>query len=196
MGTSATQATILDLDRYVAEVERSQSAKTHLWALAYYFDFAQLPELAAAARERRRERVRPARVLLRDLVGVDPDVIKKLAAAQISTAEALLAATANARLLAELGDRCGISSAVLHDLRLLCEFTAIRGVKGIRARLYREAVGSVAKLATMSPRELIAATERYIASASFEGVPPTPKEAAFTVESAAGVIKDAHGSPQ
>jgi hypothetical protein len=195
LGTSAAQATPLDVDRYIEEVERRESAKTHLWALAYYFDYLQRPEVAAVARERRRERIRSPQTPLRELVDVEPALLTSLATAQIRTAEALLAATATAPLLEELADRCEISPAALNDLRLLCEFTAIRGVKGTRARLYRNAVGSVAELATMSPDELIAAAEQWIASTDFAGTPPTPKEAAFTIAAAKKLAHAAHGSP-
>jgi hypothetical protein len=61
----------------------------------------------------------------------------------------------------------------------------VTGVKGIRARLYHDAgLDTLDKIAMLDADELRDICTRFVKATSFPGIPPTPKEAAFTVSSA------------
>ena len=75
LGRPLADATTSDLDRFVAEQDPPTLAKTHLWALAYYFDFVEIEELAEQSRRLRASLVRPRPLSLSTLVGVDPAVV-------------------------------------------------------------------------------------------------------------------------
>lgn len=67
----------------------------------------------------------------------------------------------------------------------MSDLARIFGLKGVRARLYHDAgVDTVDKMSRTYPDELIRITTEFVKRTGFEEIPPTPKEAQFTVRAA------------
>lgn len=122
---------------------------------------------------------------LRDLRGIEPAVIERLAAHGIKTAPQMLAAGRTGALRSALARQTGIAEEVLLELAKLSDLARLPGVKGIRARLYYDAgVDSVAKLAAWEPEALLKMTAAFVERTGFAGIPPLPKEVSSTVANA------------
>ena len=108
--------------------------------------------------------------------------MEKLAAIGIANTSDLITATRAGA--AQVATRAGLDLPLVDDVTQLSRFCLITGIGPIRSRLYRDAVGSVEQLAGFTADELITVTTRHIAETGFSGIPPTPKEARFTVDQA------------
>ncbi len=184
-------ATSRQLQEFVGHIERTGSPKSHLWALAYFFDFVGHRELAAQARLLRSQRMAPKRIALAEFIGVPSELVAALAAEGINNTDQLLALASSPQALRNLLGHAGIAPDGLEDAVAMARFTQIRGVAAIRARLYRDCVGTVERLAGLQPDQLIAACEQYLARAKVDWIPPTPQEAEFTVEQAQRLAREA-----
>lgn len=176
-----------DLTAFVESVEQApkNSAKTHLWALTYYYDYTGRTELLNAARQLRRQRIERVPFALGKFRGVNPVYVEKLAAARISNVSQMLKAGRTTRDRQELSQRTGIPlDAILESVKL-SDLTRLGAVKSIRARLYYDAgVDTVAKMAQWDPGELQAMLIEFIERTGFDGIAPLPKEAESTVAAA------------
>jgi hypothetical protein len=176
-----------DLESFVAmvEAEPNESAKLHLWGIAYYYDFLDDPIMVHVAAAMRRERVEQTPFKLRQFRGIDLDDTDRLAAAGIRTAAKLLAAAGTRADRAALAHRADVSPDALDELVRLSDLARIGGLKAIRARLYFDAgVRSIAELATWDPTELLDLLRRYVADTGFDGIAPLPGEVRHAVETA------------
>jgi hypothetical protein len=186
-GRSLDEAGGDDLEAFVDWIEREPkaSAKTHLWAITYYYDFAsdeEMRQLAAVLRGQRMERKPFA---LRDFRGVDPEHVERLAAAGVSNAEQMLQAGRTPDDRQALAGRAGIPLEAVLELVKLSDLARIPGVKGIRARLYVDAgVDTVEKMAGWEADALREMIVDFVERTGFDGVATLPKEAAFTVATA------------
>jgi hypothetical protein len=186
-GQSLDGAGYEDLVRFVAWIEREPqaSAKTHLWAIRYYYDYtgdAEMRNLAGALREERIERT-PF-----DLGGfrsVDPDQVERLAASGIRNVKQMLKAGATADDREALAAETGVPLNAILEFVKLSDLARIPGIKGIRARLYHDAgVDSVERLAQWDPELLRAMLVEFVERTGFDGIAPLPKEVAFSVAAA------------
>jgi len=110
-GSKALQdANMQDLDDFVDRIESEPkaSAKTHLWALRYYFDFTNNDDLHYLAGALREERIQRTAFLLKDFRGVDPDNIEKLAAVGIKSADQMLKKGRTPQNRKELSEKTGV----------------------------------------------------------------------------------------
>jgi len=84
-----------------------------------------------------------------------------------------------------LSQELGIPLDVVVELVKMSDLARIFGLKAIRARLYHNAgADTVEKMSLTNPEALIRATSDYIRRSNFNGIPPTPKEAEFTIKEA------------
>ena len=186
-GVSLNKASLKDLEAFVAWIEREpkSSAKTHLWALGYYFEFTDnegLRHLAGALREQRILR-KPFR--LRDFRGVDAKTAETLAEIGIRDVQQMLDAGSTRQSRTSLAAKTGIPEDVILELVKLSDLARIPGVKGIRARLYHDAgVDTVEKMAQWKPEALRKAMIEFVARTGFDGVPTLLEEARYTVAKA------------
>jgi len=167
------------------EEEKKGSAKTPLWALRYYFRFTGLPDLANLAGTLRESLIRRAPFKLRDFRGVDQRLIEKLSTAGIDDVAQMrdVGRTAGTRIA--LAERTGIPAEAILELVKLSDLARVAGLKSIRARLYYDAgVDTLDKLSSWDSEGLRARLTEYVEAAGFEGIPPTPKEAAGAVAQA------------
>ncbi|MGD9147433.1 MAG: DUF4332 domain-containing protein [Anaerolineae bacterium] len=173
-----------DLEAFVAwiEGELKASAKTHLWALGYWFEFNQDQELRQLAGLLREQRIRRNPFPLKDFRGVDAEHAARLEATGIRNVQQMIEAGRTQAGRQKLADETGIPLAAIVELVKLSDLAHIPGIKGIRARLYHDAgVDTVEKMAGWDPEELRAMLLEFVERTGFEGIAPLPAEATFSV---------------
>lgn len=176
-----------DLEDFVASIEAQPkaSAKLHLWALIYYFDFDSNLALRDRARQMRSDRIKRKPFKLVDFRGVDQAYAALLAAAGIEDIEQMREAGRTAQDRLALSERTGVPAESILEFTKLSDLSRIGGVKSIRARLYFDAgVDSVEKLASWEPEELRSMLIEFVERTGFDGIAPTPKEARNAVNEA------------
>jgi hypothetical protein len=173
-----------DLEAFVAWAERKPraSAKTHLWALGYCFEFIGNEELRELAGLLREQRIKRTPFALKDFRGVDPGHADLLAAAGIRNVEQMLQAGRTPSARQRLADETGVPLETIIELVKLSDLARIPGIKSIRARLYHDAgVDTVEKMAGWDPEKLRTMLLEFVERTSFDGIAPLPAEAAFSV---------------
>jgi hypothetical protein len=181
------EATAEDVDAYVEWVESvpKASAKTHLWALRYYFEFVSNAEMRDRAGQLRQARIKRRPFVLAQFHGVDYAYVEKLAEAGIVDVQQMLEFGRTASDRRALAERTGIPGDAVEEFVRLSDLARLGGVKSIRARLYYDAgVDSVEKMATWDPEELRAMLIVFVERTGFAGIAPLPREARNAVETA------------
>ncbi|MBU7010332.1 MAG: DUF4332 domain-containing protein [Theionarchaea archaeon] len=175
-----------DLEAFVEEVEKDKkSAKTHLWAIRYYYQYTANEGLAALTGALREQRITRKPFLLKDFRGVNTEQAEKLAAVGIRNVNQMLKKGKTEKDRQTLSQRSGIPQEGILELVKLSDLARIPGVKSIRARLYYDAgVDTVEKLAEWDPEELRRMLIEFVEKTGFEGIAPLPAEALFTVKTA------------
>jgi predicted RecB family nuclease len=183
---SIEETTDEDLEEFViwSKVE-DKNTNTCLWAIAHYFTFLSIEELAKKASQLRKSEIKRQPLSLKEIRGLLVGDIDKLAKVGIGNVKELLEATKTPKLRSELSTSSRVPADTLLELVKLADLCRIPGVKGIRARLYFDAgVDTLEKLAQWDPLELREMLLDYVAATNFDGVAPWLKEAKFTVETA------------
>ena len=173
-----------DLEAYAAWVEREpkKSAKGHLHALHYYYEYTTNENLARLAGLLRQERIERAPFPLREFRGVQPEHVEKLEAIGIRNVDQMLVAGRTQANREALARQAGIPEAAVLELVKLSDLARIPGVKGIRARLYYDiGVDSVEQMAGWEPEALRLRAADFVQRTGFEGIAPLPAEVRFTV---------------
>jgi len=173
-----------DLEAYVAWLEREpkKSAKGHLHALHYYFEYTANEDMARLAGLLRQERIERNPFPLREFRGVQPEHVEKLEEIGVRNATQMLAAGRTPAAREALAKRVGIPEAAVLELVKLSDLARLPGVKGIRARLYYDAgVDTVEQMACWEPEALRLMAADFVQRTGFEGIAPLPAEVRFTV---------------
>ena len=186
-GRPIEEAANTDIEAYVEWVEREPpaSAKTPLWALRYYFLYASMDDQRALASQLRQERIKRTPFPLKNFVDVDPEQVERLANIGIRSADDILEAGRTPEGRRHLSEESGIPPEAVLEFVKLSDLTRIKGIKGIRARLYHDAgIDTLEKMAGWDPEEMRAMLAEWVERTGFRGIAPLPKEARFSVESA------------
>ena len=185
-GSSLEDAGPAELESFVAHFEASgDDARLYLWAIAYWYEFAEEPFLAHLAGELRRVRVEESPFRIRKFRGVDALEATHLEQVGAGTVPTLLDAAATPAQRFALSDHTGVPLESIEDFVRLSDLARLSGVKGVRARLYVDAgVHSIPDLAAREPEELCAHLRRWVEESGFEGLAPFPAEVAHSVEAA------------
>jgi hypothetical protein len=186
-GVAIEDAGAEDLKAFVAWIEQEPktSAKTHLWALGYYFEHTDHEDMRRLAGLLREQRIVRKPFLLRDFRGVEPETAAKLDAFGIRNVKQMLDAGRTKQGRASLSVEAGVPEEIILELVKLSDLARIPGVKGIRARLYHDAgVDTMEKMAQWEPEALREAMIEFVDRTNFDGIAPLPAEAAFTVAKA------------
>ena len=180
-GREPTTEYIVD---YVTEIEATPkgSAKTELWALAYFFEFTDDLELKELCRALRQDRIDRKPFALRGFRGIEPEAVDRLATVGISNIEDMLAAGHTPADRDSLATRADLPVETVIELVKLSDLARIPGMKGIRSRLYHDAgVDTVGALAGWDPVELHEHLTRFCTETGFDGVTPLPKEIEYSI---------------
>lgn len=183
-GKDLQEAGAEDLEAFVAWIEEAPgaSAKTHLWALRYYFEYVSDEAMRSLAGALREERIERTPFALEKFQGVDPECVNRLKAAGVKNVSQMLKAGQAPRDRQALAEETGVPIDAILEFVKLSDLARVPGIKGSRARLYHDAgVDTVEKLAEWEPEELRATLADFIKETGFEGIAPLPKEVAFSV---------------
>jgi hypothetical protein len=186
-GKSIDEASESDLESYVDWVETAPkaSAKMHLWALSYYFDYIANTSLRKRASELRHQRIKRQPFKLEQFRGVNSEYAMRLAAVGIKDVAQTLQAGRTRVGRQKLSAKSDVPLEAILEFVQLSDLARIGGLKEIRARLYYDAgVDTIDKLATWDPEELRSHLIEFVQTTGFEGIAPTPKEARNAVKAA------------
>ena len=194
-GADLDSATTHNLEAFVEQIEQDpkSSAKLHLWAMRYYYEYSGNEALSHLAGVLREERIQRKPFALKDFRGVNPEYIKGLSAVGIKNVDEMLAQGATPEERQSLAQRTGIPLEGILELVKLSDLARIPGIKSVRARLYVDAgIDSIEKMAQMEPAALRTLVVDFIERTGFDGIPTLPKEARSAVKKARRLPKIVH----
>jgi hypothetical protein len=167
------------------EKESKTSAKTHLWALSYYYEYTSDETMRKLANELRAQRIKRKPFELKKFREVNPKHVNKLASIGIRNVKQMLEAGKTLVSRQNLSEKTGIPLEAILEFVKLSDLARIPGIKGIRARLYFDAgVDTIEKMAEWNPKELREMCIEFVERTGFNGIAPLPKEAEFSIKKA------------
>lgn len=190
--TQLDEATPEDLLEFIKSLDKESKTKSkgYLWAIRYYYNFTENPEMTNLARVLRDERIERKPFELKNFRDVNHVYVMTLAQNGIRDIDQMLAAGSTKEDRKVLAERTGIPQARILEFVKLSDLARIPGVKGIRARLYYDAgIDTPEKIAALEPEELRTQVVEYVSKSGFDGVPTLPAEAIYTVEKARALPK-------
>ena len=181
-----TQEDLLD---YAAscESEKEDSARIRIRGVALYFGYTGNSKMADIANGIRQAGISKHRSLfkLKDFLWVNQAHISKLKTVGITDIAQMIENGKTPDARKELARSTGMTAEDILELVKLADLARITGVKTIRARLYHDAgLDTLDKIALLDAAMLREICTRFVKATSFPGVPPTLREAAYTVTSA------------
>jgi hypothetical protein len=188
-----------ELVAFIEWVEQAPgaSAKTRLWAIRYYYDFASNEEMSRLAGELRQARIERKPFALRDFRGANPEHLARLAEVGIQNAKQMLEAGPSPGDRRRLSEQTGIPLPAVLELVKLSDLARIPGIAGIRARLYHDAgLDTLDKMAHWEAGDLRQHLTAFVERTGFEGIAPLPKEVSFCIEKARRLRRVVEYGPQ
>jgi hypothetical protein len=186
-GKTSKDSSEEDLDSFVSSDLGGKNVAKFMWTLQYYFSYIEHDTMLMYSRTVREEHTAKSRrpFKLQDFKDVNQESIRTLSAAGIETVDDMLQAGETKSKRKQLSEKTGIDSEEILELAKLSNLTRLGAVKAVRARLYHDSgFDTLEKIAQVTANELIRGTKEFIERTGFEGIPPTPKEAANTVKTA------------
>jgi len=175
---------VLDFVNFV-ESDPKNSAKLHLWAMIYYYQYAGNQELAQFASRLRQQRIQRSLFKLKDFRGVNQDYAAALDAVGISDVKQMLARGSTLDDREKLAGETGVQLKAILEFVKLSDLARVPGIKGIRGRLYYDAgVDTIEKMAAYDEDELLAVTRAFVERTGFDGIAPLPAEARHSIKTA------------
>lgn len=183
-GVRPDAASVEDLEAFIEYVEQDpkRSAKLHLWALRYYYQFVGNYDMERLCSFLRQQRITRKPFNLRDFRGVNLENTARLEEHGIRTTSQMLSAGKTPADRKSLSIQTGVPEDKILELVKLSDISRIPGIKGIRARLYYDAgADTVEKIAAFSHEDLLTATRSYVDRSGFDGIAPLPAEARHAI---------------
>ncbi|MHA2385660.1 MAG: DUF4332 domain-containing protein [Candidatus Thorarchaeota archaeon] len=186
-GKTAEDSSEMDLDLFVSSILDGKNVAKFMWTLQYYFTYIEhdgMLKYSGIVREEHTAKKRKP-FKLKNFKDVNHELVHALSAIGIETVDDMLKAGRTEPMRRELAEETGFDSEGILELSKLSNLTRLGAVKAVRARLYHDAgFDTLEKIASTTADELIEVTKEFIEKTGFEGIPPTPKEAANTVKTA------------
>jgi hypothetical protein len=176
-----------ELSAFVSRLEGAPgvSAKTHLWALRYFYAFSSDQEMSRLAAELRRSRITRKSLPLREFRGADREHLARLAEAGIQNASQMLEAGRSPEDRRQISTQTGLPPSAILELVKLSDLARIPGIAGIRARLYYDAgLDTLDEIARWEPDELLRHMTEFVNRTGFEGIAPLPREVSSCIKKA------------
>lgn len=182
------------LEDYVAwvESETRTSAKNHLWALRYYFDFIGAGGMKSLAGELRQERIKRTPFQLKKFRGVNQSYVRKLAELGIENVKQMVEAGNTPQQRKDLSEQAAVPPDAILELVTLSDLARLGAVRSVRARLYHDAGLTPEIIATWKPDDLRTMLVEWVEQNDFDGIPPLPKEIQHLVGAARRLPKIVH----
>jgi site-specific recombinase XerD len=187
LGKTPNETTEDDINLFISEHLKKEDVSKFMWTLQYYFSFLKNQSLLKHVKCVRVEYIKKKRqpFKIKKFRGVNQESIKKLSAIDIQTVDDMLKAGRTKSMRKELSDKTGVPLDEILELAKLSDLSRLGAVKTVRARLYHDSgFDLIDKIAKVTAEELISRTRDFIEKSDFDGIPPTPKEAQDTVNSA------------
>lgn len=190
VGSSLDSATENNLEEYAAKIADERMIRTAMHSLHYCFEFMGRHTMTMKANQLRSRYLKRPPFRLKDFIGVPSDAISKLNGAGLHNLSQMLEDGKTMEQRRDLSKKLEIPLNVIVEIVKMSDLARIFGLKAIRARLYHDSgVDTIEKMSSMNSEELIRLTSSYIKRSNFNGVPPTPKEAEFTIKEAKRIIQ-------
>ena len=174
-------ATASDLEDYLEERTLSTVALLDVHGLGRFFGHLGNGEIVEAIPRLRLLFTTPYK--LTGLLDVDAKHIAALERLGVRTNNQLLRRAPTAEARVQLAGEAGIPIDALEKISRLSDLTRMRGVRGIRAKLYYDmGIQAVKQMAQWTEDDLVQAANEYVERSDFEGIATLPKEARFTVD--------------
>lgn len=182
-------ATEKDLHNYAAACEAAKkgSSKIKFRGIALYFGFMNNKKMASLAAEIREAGTSKDRVAfkLKDFLWVNQTHVANLKSIGITNINQMIEIGRTPEARKKLSSKAGIAADDILELVKLSNLARLSAVKGVRARLYHDSGLDIwEKIALLDAEKLRDVCIRFIEKTGFPGIPPTLKEADYTVESA------------
>ena len=136
------------------------SANSYLWGIGRYYEFAQKEEMRKLASRMRKQKIAKKRskkkgFQIKDILGVNPDHVGKLAKLGIKDTHQLLEAGSTAKKRRNLSSKSGVSKDDILSLVKMADLIRIVDIKGVRVRLlFDSGIDTVDKIALCDPEGL------------------------------------------
>ncbi len=120
---------------------------------------------------------------LKDFLGVNHQHTQALRKEGVFTSEHMLKVGRTEEGRRKLAEKTGVPLSAVLELVKLADLSRIVGLKRKRARLYYDAgLDTLDKIAKPDPEKMQQMLAKFVERTGFDGAPPTPSEAAFTVK--------------
>lgn len=120
---------------------------------------------------------------LKDFLGVNRQHLQALRKEGVSTSDHMLKAGRTKAGREQLAEKTGVPVSAILELVKLADLSRIVGLKRKRARLYYDAgLDTLDKIARWDSEKMQRMFVEFVERAKFDGSPPTPGEADFTVK--------------
>ena len=188
-GLTLNEMTVSNLETFMSEYTDKKRIPKVLWSLSYYFSFIERQDLLRSTRHLRSQHIKKREsktsFRIKNFRGINPNHVVILASLGIKDANSMLKHGKTPQLRKELAEKSGLDVGVIEELVRLSDLSRIRGVKGIRARLYFDAgFDSCERISKSTQEEILIVTKKFVEDTEFEGIAPLPKEVAFTIKTA------------
>jgi hypothetical protein len=190
---SAKDADINDLRDFAEffEQKEKRSSRTALYALMHYYKATSNKRMAMYAQELREpKKAKKLPFSLKQMLGVEPQYVKKLANIGIKTANQMIEAGTTQSQRETLAQNTNIPYEVILELVKLSDLSRIGYVRTKFTRLfYNAGIQTPVELSKWDIKELRSHLKEYIEKSGWEGIVPFPSDLS-------NYINDARSLPQ
>ncbi len=182
------------LNKYINLIQSHPgiNIKNRLRAISLYFRLIGNSELAGLASRLREQRILKTRTstALKEFPGLNPEYLRALADFGIRNTEQMRKHASSPSQREKLAREVDVPLKTIVEIVKLSNLSRLRGVKGIRARLYYDAgFDTIEKLAASEPEKSLKKLKKFVEKTGFDGIAPLPKEIASTIEQAKKIRK-------
>lgn len=185
---SAQNASAEDLKEFADfyETEKKRSARTALYALIHYYKSIPNEKMALKAQELRKPRkAKKSPFSLKQMLGIDPKFIEKLAKEGIKTAYQMIEAGKTKSQRLSLVKKIDIPYDNILELVKLSDLSRVGYVRTKFTRLfYNAGIDTPAELSKWDLKELRSYLNDYIEKSGWEGIAPNPSDLSNYIEDA------------
>ena len=179
-----------DLRDFVSRLgDRGEKVNVWLWVLSRYYNSVSNDLMLCAVNEMiGLQFIKVAN--LKDFLGINRQHTQALRKDGVSTSEHLLNVGRTEEGREKLAEKTGVPLGAILELVKLADLSRIPGLARKRARLYYDAgLETLDKIAELDQEKMRKMLVEFVERTRFDGSPPTPSEAVFTVKLAKYLLR-------